>query len=174
MNASLTDAEIAAICAPLDVGRTGEAQSQRGAADAGRGVVRRPVRTGGRMMAGDLFGERESDLAILSAIETRIAAAHARYGDFASTHEALGVAVEEWDELRDAIRAAIVRAAGPNWRSLAKEPFPGCKTPDGCRANGCLGWCDEYLPTPTVSTGQKHSSWHPAQAHSGAHSRLLE
>lgn len=47
-------------------------------------------------MAGDLFGERESDLAILSAIETRIAAAHARYGDFASTHEALGVAVEEW------------------------------------------------------------------------------
>lgn len=123
------------------------------------------------MMAGDLFGERESDLAILSAIETRIAAAHARYGDFASTHEALGVAVEEWDELLDAIRAAIVRAAGPNWRSLAKEPFPGCKTPDGCRANGCLGWCDEYLPTTTVSTGQKHSSWHPAHTHSGAHPR---
>ncbi len=55
-------------------------------------------------MSGDLFGERESDLAILSAIENRIAAANERYGDFASTHEALGVAVEEWDELRDAIR----------------------------------------------------------------------
>jgi NTP pyrophosphatase (non-canonical NTP hydrolase) len=38
-------------------------------------------------------------------IEARIAKASARYGDFASTHEALGVAVEEWDELRDAIRA---------------------------------------------------------------------
>lgn len=39
-------------------------------------------------MAGDLFGERESDLAILSAIETRIAAAHARYGDFALVRSA--------------------------------------------------------------------------------------
>jgi len=38
-------------------------------------------------------------------IDTRIAAAHARYGEFASTHEALGVACEEWDELRDAIRS---------------------------------------------------------------------
>jgi hypothetical protein len=26
-----------------------------------------------------------------------------RYGDFASTHEALGVALEEWDELRAAL-----------------------------------------------------------------------
>lgn len=68
------------------------------------------------MMAGDLFGERESDLAILSAIETRIAAAHARYGDFASTHEALGVAVEEWDELRDAIREN--KLASVEWECL--------------------------------------------------------
>ena len=30
-------------------------------------------------------------------------AAQARYGDFASTHEALGVAMEEFDELREAI-----------------------------------------------------------------------
>ena len=29
--------------------------------------------------------------------------AQARYGDFASTHEALGVAMEEFDELREAI-----------------------------------------------------------------------
>jgi hypothetical protein len=28
-----------------------------------------------------------------------------RYGDFASTHEALGVALEEWDELRAALQA---------------------------------------------------------------------
>ena len=29
--------------------------------------------------------------------------AQARYGDFASVHEARGVAMEEWDELRDAV-----------------------------------------------------------------------
>lgn len=23
---------------------------------------------------------------------------------------------------------------------------PGCHTPDGCRENGCLGWCDEHRP----------------------------
>jgi hypothetical protein len=41
---------------------------------------------------------------LLYEVETRMASAHARYGDFASTHEALGVAVEEWDELRAAIQ----------------------------------------------------------------------
>lgn len=40
----------------------------------------------------------------------RIAAAQERYGPFASTHEALGVASEEWDELRDAIRANNLEA----------------------------------------------------------------
>ncbi len=30
---------------------------------------------------------------------------HARYGDFASTHEAMGVALEEWDELRAELHA---------------------------------------------------------------------
>jgi len=25
-------------------------------------------------------------------------------------------------------------------------PTPGCHTPEGCRENGCLGWCDEYKP----------------------------
>ena len=38
-------------------------------------------------------------------LHARIIAADARYGDFASTHEALGVALEEWDELRLAIQA---------------------------------------------------------------------
>jgi len=23
---------------------------------------------------------------------------------------------------------------------------PGCHTPEGCRENGCLGWCDEHQP----------------------------
>ncbi len=35
----------------------------------------------------------------------RIEAAERRYGPFTSTHEALGVALEEWDELRAAIQA---------------------------------------------------------------------
>lgn len=42
-------------------------------------------------------------LEIMTEINQRIADAQTRYGDFASTHEALGVACEEWDELRDAI-----------------------------------------------------------------------
>lgn len=42
---------------------------------------------------------------LIEELETRIFDAARRYGDFASTHEALGVAVEEWDELRDAIKA---------------------------------------------------------------------
>jgi len=38
-------------------------------------------------------------------LHARILAADIRYGPFASTHEALGVASEEWDELRAAIQA---------------------------------------------------------------------
>lgn len=41
---------------------------------------------------------------LIYEIELRIAAAELRYGEMASTHEALGVACEEWDELREAIR----------------------------------------------------------------------
>ena len=42
---------------------------------------------------------------LIYEMEERIAKASAKYGPFASTHEALGVASEEWDELRDAIRS---------------------------------------------------------------------
>jgi NTP pyrophosphatase (non-canonical NTP hydrolase) len=35
----------------------------------------------------------------------RIKAADARYGDYASVHEALGVALEDWDEFRLAIQS---------------------------------------------------------------------
>ena len=43
-------------------------------------------------------------------LEHRIAIAEARYGKFASAHEALGVASEEWDELRDAIHENDLQA----------------------------------------------------------------
>lgn len=46
-----------------------------------------------------------ADDSVIEAIEARVDRAVARYGDFASTHEALGVALEEWDELRQAIQS---------------------------------------------------------------------
>lgn len=42
---------------------------------------------------------------ILSDLFSRMEAAEQRYGAFASTHEALGVALEEWHEFIDAVRA---------------------------------------------------------------------
>ena len=45
------------------------------------------------------------DEEIAAEVEARIKQADVRYGPFASTHEALGVAMEEWDELREAIRS---------------------------------------------------------------------
>mgnify|MGYP000261116347 FL=1 len=46
-----------------------------------------------------------TDDPILRMIESRIHDAQKRYGPFASTHESLGVAMEEWKELRDEIHA---------------------------------------------------------------------
>lgn len=40
---------------------------------------------------------------VLKDIESIIQKSEDKYGSFASTHEAIGVAVEEWDELREAI-----------------------------------------------------------------------
>ncbi len=42
---------------------------------------------------------------LLTALITRMDAAQACYSDFASTHEALGVALEEWTELIAEIHA---------------------------------------------------------------------
>lgn len=44
-------------------------------------------------------------LDLLADIEAHIEAAAKRYGAFASTHEAMGVALEEWTEFQDAVRA---------------------------------------------------------------------
>lgn len=30
-----------------------------------------------------------------------------------------------------------------------RQDQPGCRTPAGCRENGCLGWCDEHRPEGT-------------------------
>jgi hypothetical protein len=42
---------------------------------------------------------------LIYEVEQKAAQAQERYGAFASTHEALGVALEEWHELCDAVRA---------------------------------------------------------------------
>lgn len=56
---------------------------------------------------------------IMYKIESRMSAAEARYGSFASTHEALGVAVEEWDELRAAIQSNDLTAISDECVDLA-------------------------------------------------------
>jgi NTP pyrophosphatase (non-canonical NTP hydrolase) len=53
------------------------------------------------------------------ALHMRIEAANDRYGAFASTHEALGVALEEWDELREAVRANDLEAVRAEALDLA-------------------------------------------------------
>ena len=48
-----------------------------------------------------------------------IKSAQARYGNFASTHEALGVALEEWNELQQAIRSNALEAVREECIDLA-------------------------------------------------------
>ncbi len=57
----------------------------------------------------DLFGaymaKNEQESEVLFGVFGRIELSAKRYGQFASTHEALGVALEEWTELVDAVRS---------------------------------------------------------------------
>jgi NTP pyrophosphatase (non-canonical NTP hydrolase) len=59
------------------------------------------------------------DEEIAAEVEARIGHADVRYGPFASTHEALGVAMEEWDELRDAIRSNLLACVADECLDLA-------------------------------------------------------
>lgn len=56
---------------------------------------------------------------LIREIETRMERAERRYGPFASTHEGLGVASEEWDELKDAIRANALASVEQECLDLA-------------------------------------------------------
>jgi len=58
-------------------------------------------------------------LGLFLEVEARMNSAQNRYGNFASTHEALGVACEEWDELRDAIRGNDLSAVEHECLDLA-------------------------------------------------------
>jgi NTP pyrophosphatase (non-canonical NTP hydrolase) len=55
----------------------------------------------------------------MTEIEDRINAAIDRYGPLASTHEAMGVALEEWTELIDAVRANDLQAIAHESLDLA-------------------------------------------------------
>lgn len=56
---------------------------------------------------------------LIYELEDRIAKARERYGPFASTHEALGVALEEWDELRAAVHANALASVESECLDLA-------------------------------------------------------
>jgi hypothetical protein len=56
---------------------------------------------------------------LIYEMETRIDRANERYGPLASTHEGLGVAFEEWDELKDAIRANALASVEQECLDLA-------------------------------------------------------
>jgi NTP pyrophosphatase (non-canonical NTP hydrolase) len=68
---------------------------------------------------GSFFAQTDTASDVYYELEERIAKANQRYGDFASTHEAIGVAVEEWDELRDEIRANDLAAVEHECLDLA-------------------------------------------------------
>ena len=47
----------------------------------------------------------EAAFTIAGEVEAEVSRAEARYGNFTSTHEGLGVLLEEFNELADAVRA---------------------------------------------------------------------
>lgn len=56
---------------------------------------------------------------VIDDIETHISSAAKRYGPFASTHEAMGVALEEWSELQDAVHANNLESVAAECIDLA-------------------------------------------------------
>jgi NTP pyrophosphatase (non-canonical NTP hydrolase) len=72
----------------------------------------------------------------------RMARAFGRYGPFASTHEALGVLAEEWDELRIAVRANAsesVRDEALDLAAVALRLAAQCRSP-GEQFDARSGW----------------------------------
>lgn len=61
-------------------------------------------------MKQNYFDSTEEYADVLNEIQDHAEQAHARYANFASAHEALGVALEEWNELQDAIRSNAIES----------------------------------------------------------------
>jgi hypothetical protein len=85
----------------------------------------------------------------LLEIQKEAQVAQGRYGDFTSTHEALGVLTEEMRELEDAIRlnamgsvameAVQVSAVAARLFVLAERALAG-DAPAFLKRSGCTGW----------------------------------
>lgn len=61
-------------------------------------------------MKQNYFDSVEEYVAALNEIQEHAEQAQMRYANFASAHEALGVALEEWNELQDAIRSNAIES----------------------------------------------------------------
>lgn len=72
---------------------------------------------------------------VYADIAARIKAAESRYGGFTSTHEGLGVALEEWQELCDAVRANDLDGVVLECMDLAAVLI---RLAVGCRENKAL------------------------------------
>jgi hypothetical protein len=69
---------------------------------------------------------------VIAEIKSHMEAAQARYANFASTHEALGVALEEWQEMLDAIRANRIESVREEAIDLAAVLI---RLAEQCRSN---------------------------------------
>lgn len=69
---------------------------------------------------------------VIAAIKSRMKSSQSRYGDYASTHEALGVIFEEFDELTEAIRANQLEAVAQEAMDLAAVLI---RLAEQCRSN---------------------------------------
>ena len=69
---------------------------------------------------------------VIAEIKSHMEAAQARYANFASTHEALGVIFEEFDELTEAIRANRIEAVREEAIDLAAVLI---RLAEECRSN---------------------------------------
>jgi NTP pyrophosphatase (non-canonical NTP hydrolase) len=75
----------------------------------------------------------------LDGISRRMADAQKRYGPFASTHEALGVCLEEWDELKSAVQANALESVRDEALDLAAACLrlaESIRTPDFVERSG--------------------------------------
>jgi hypothetical protein len=69
---------------------------------------------------------------VITEIKQHINAANSRYGAYTSTHEALGVALEEWQEMLDAIRANRIESVREEAIDLAAVLI---RLAEQCRSN---------------------------------------
>ena len=80
-------------------------------------------------------GKELDRIEAIDELGEHIDSAQARYGDFASTHEALGVALEEWNELQQAIRSNALEAVRDECIDLAAVLI---RLAIQCRSSGAL------------------------------------